>query len=730
MIRVFVNELIEWINEDGSNNIERILWIDEGSIIAYSIDIFDNNITLIPRRVSEIIKALEDNRAIKCIEDPFIKFISENEIDEKAKLLRDNAWKTIIELVSPENEAKVIRDRLTRGELIRKTAQENNVSEKVIYKYLKKYWKRGKNKNALLPDFDKCGGRGKDKTLGEKKVGRPRKNKDIIGSGTNVDEQTKKIFRIAINKYYNTQKENPLTTAYHLMIKEFYTEDYYIENGVRKSTIIPLEEIPTFTQFKYWHDKENNIRKTIQSRKGLKEYELNHRSVTGKSDANIIGPGSKYQIDATVGDIYLVSRYNRNWIIGRPVIYFVIDVFSRMIVGLYVGLEGPSWIGAMMALSNATIDKTIFCKEYDIDIAEEDWPCYHLPEAILGDRGEMESKYIDTLINTLHVRIENASSYRADWKGIVERYFKTINTKVKPLAPGYIDVDFRKRGGKDYRLDAKLDIYQFTQIIILCAREHNKSNWMKNYARNEMLIEDDVNPIPLELWNWGISNRSGRLRTFPEDIVKLNLMPRSNGTVTEKGIRLKSMYYSCEKAVQEMWFEKARSKGYWKVDISYDPRNMDYIYIRTPDGRGYEKCRLLDQNRYGDKSFDEIEYLLAYEKLEKEKRNIEVLQSNIDLIAEIEGIVETGEKMTFEQKNPELTKTSRVKNINNNRKAEKIEIRKNEFFNLGNDDEKKETQPAVITSINKEENEENLDIPDNIEFLRKKQRERLNGKKK
>lgn len=52
-----------------------------------------------------------------------------------------------------------------------------------------------------------------------------------------------------------------------------------------------------------------------------------------------IGPGSRYQIDATIGDVYLVSEYNRNQIIARPIIYVVIDVFSRMITGVYVGLE-------------------------------------------------------------------------------------------------------------------------------------------------------------------------------------------------------------------------------------------------------------------------------------------------------------------------------------------------------------------------------------------------------
>ena len=74
------------------------------------------------------------------------------------------------------------------------------------------------------------------------------------------------------------------------------------------------------------------------------------------------GPGSLYQIDATKDDIYLVSRTDRNRIIGRPVVYLVQDVFSRLIAGIAVTLEGPSWLGAMLALENTASDKTPFAK--------------------------------------------------------------------------------------------------------------------------------------------------------------------------------------------------------------------------------------------------------------------------------------------------------------------------------------------------------------------------------
>ncbi len=50
------------------------------------------------------------------------------------------------------------------------------------------------------------------------------------------------------------------------------------------------------------------------------------------------GPGSRYEIDATIADVYLLSA-DRQRVIGRPTLYVVVDVFSRMVAGFYIGLE-------------------------------------------------------------------------------------------------------------------------------------------------------------------------------------------------------------------------------------------------------------------------------------------------------------------------------------------------------------------------------------------------------
>ena len=126
--------------------------------------------------------------------------------------------------------------------------------------------------------------------------------------------------------------------------------------------------IPSYNQFYYWFKKYEDPQLDISMRKSKKEFELKHRPILSNSTQEADGPGTRFQVDATIADIYLVSSFNRSLIIGRPVVYGIIDVYSRLFTGVYVGLEGPSWIGAMMALDNMITDKVAFCAEHDIYI--------------------------------------------------------------------------------------------------------------------------------------------------------------------------------------------------------------------------------------------------------------------------------------------------------------------------------------------------------------------------
>jgi hypothetical protein len=132
-------------------------------------------------------------------------------------------------------------------------------------------------------------------------------------------------------------------------------------------------------------------------------------------------------------------------------------------------------------------------------------------------------------------------------------------------------------------------------------------------------------------------------------------------------------------------FTDARVKGRWNVKISYDPRNMDYIYVYDDNTKKYEKCFLTNAgSRYKEKTIEEIEYLLAVEKMQREKNKDNVAQAKAQLISEIEDIVKQAEEDYKKETSTVDGDKQRIKNIHGNRKAEKVARRMEEAFDLGN----------------------------------------------
>ena len=216
------------------------------------------------------------------------------------------------------------------------------------------------------------------------------------------------------------------------MIKEHYTDP---------DTGLLFEAYPTENQFRYRAAQFVDEKK----RAGSVKYNKDMRGILGSSRQEADGPGAVYQIDATVADIYLVSHTDPYAVVGRPELYFVTDVFSRMIVGFYACLSSASWDNARSALLNAFTDKVDFCRTYGIHICSEDWPCVGLPRALVVDNGELISKASNAIISELGITVKNEPAWRPDLKGIVESRFRLLNISTKAALPGAVLPDAAQR---------------------------------------------------------------------------------------------------------------------------------------------------------------------------------------------------------------------------------------------------------------------------------------------
>jgi putative transposase len=683
-----VNITFQWIGDPDDPKVERVLYVDPSCTEIVIIDVDEHKAVPIWYKYADLEQALEAHEIILLEVDHRVPVpLSESDLDsekyQKFKEHRDKIYSLMAPLLKGENAILMLLPN-ERARLIAELVASNDITRQSVYVYQRHWWQRGQTPNAFLPLYTNSGRRLDDKPrqISEHKLGRPslitKEDKEHRPTGVNVDDYWRDIILQGGELFYENRRVKTLRKAYLLTIGYFCNKGFKLEDG-KKKPILPdpnKNEVFTYRQFQYHYllHMNRHLRRAILKRVGLRRFNLRHREHKGNSKRQATGPGSLYQIDATLADVYLVSNRNRNRIIGRPVFYAVIDVFSRMIVGICVRLEGEGWLGIKLALDNATADKVAFCARYEIEITEEMWPVCYLPERITGDRGPVEGKNANNIVYSLNIAVLNTAPFRADWKGHVEQLFHLMNIRVFHALPGAVDPE-HERGDGDYRMDAVLDIHEFTQIVIRAALYHNLKHRM-NWFFTEMdpdMIEDEVQPYPAELYYWGVNNRSGHLRRRDAETIRINLLPEDEASVTEDGIMFRGLCYTCKTAEDQDWTFRAQNSKRWRLSVAYDPRLVDIIYLRFNDATPSEPCFLKDPDSpFKGCDWSEVEEGIKQQKLAKALAEPQGLQDLSDFNVDLKHIVAGAKKKTKAARAlaPEQSKRSRVKNIKEHRRAE------------------------------------------------------------
>jgi hypothetical protein len=582
----------------------------------------------------------------------------------------DRIWGLVSPVVELPNGGAF--EEKQRFQMISKICFERGVPLISLYRYLRRFWKRGQKKIGLLPDYKNCGAPGKERLPGEAKRGRPHKlvNVDGVERGININSEDKRRIQLGMKLFYEDPKAaNPptLQRAYRLMLEKYYSPGFTLKGGVPTPTNAPVHEVPSFGQVYYWYYKMRNLTETLTAREGIRRFNLKHRALGGDAAAAAFGPGSVYQIDSTPANINLVSALDPTRPIGRPVLYFIVDVFTRMIVGVAATLEEESYWSAMAALENALTDKVEYCAGFGIRISSEEWPSHHIPEALVADRGELISKNANHLADTLGIRLINTPAHRADLKPFVERSFRTAQDEVIHHLPGAVN-QRHERGGRDERLDAILTPEDFRKIVIHFVLCFNRSR-IEGYRPQEFMLTDRVEPRPIDLWSWGVTHRAGHLQAMSSDRIRINLLPRSEATVTDRGIRFRKVFYTCDTEQKQQWRVEARSNHSWKVEVAYDPLNTDSLYLVSEDG--IEPCRLLDVSAlFAHRSWYEVKDYFAGTAGLKDRSATRELQSKTDRNAQLGAVIREAAQRREGSEEP-ASKAAALRGIRDNRKAER-----------------------------------------------------------
>ena len=432
-------------------------------------------------------------------------------------------------------------------------------------------------------------------------------------------------YEAAIRKYYFSAKRNSLRTAYELFILENYTN-----KGVL------ADQIPSWSSFRlyYFRHFKGDPQKEI-AREGLTAYQRNNRPLYGSAMQYRESVGC-YQVDETQGDIYLVSKWDRSKVIGRPNVYLAIDTASGLIAGVYVGLDTGE-TALMACIANAAGDKTAYCAAYGIDLSPADWPSRGLPSEIISDRGgEFVGDRINELCICYGIDRQALPPFRAEEKPLVERAMDLIQDSYKSMlrGRGVIGDDVGERWATDYRQQAILTLDEYTAIVIHTIIALNKGRVLTDIGH----LPVDAPNTPAALWKWLVDRGKSTLLDVDAGELYRRALPRASGKLTRKGIVWNGLRYLLERGAE-------LTVGA-KVEYAYDAQDTSHIYVVGKDKRLIPCSLAPSSSRYDGYDMADVA-VMRREEAEKEKaaRQTE-LEARVAMRSEIERIIRQAEEQS------------------------------------------------------------------------------------
>jgi putative transposase len=268
------------------------------------------------------------------------------------------------------------------------------------------------------------------------------------------------------------------------------------------------------------------------------------------------------QIDHTKVDIMLVDDVTRACI-GRPWLTLVLDVHTRMVVGLYLSLDAPCATSAALAVAQAVLAKAGWLADRAIDLA---WPAHGLPEIIHVDNGrEFHSRAFERGCQQHGVRLEYRPPATPRFGGHIERLMGTLMGRVHAL-PGSTSSNVAARGAYDAEARAVLSFREFERILTLevLGPYHNE-------------IHSALGRTPAAAWADGVSGMTLRDPAAAAALLR-DFLPFEERIVRRDGVRLFGIVY------QDGGLAHLVDQGPGKLRVKYDPRDLSAVFVELPAG--------------------------------------------------------------------------------------------------------------------------------------------------
>lgn len=404
--------------------------------------------------------------------------------------------------------------------------------------------------------------------------------------------------------------------------------------------LLPAAERPTLRQFKYYVSKLLSKEEKDLIKTSAQEQRNNKRLLLSDNLQNIMGPGDCVEIDEVEVDISLISQINPSQTVGRPIVYAMVDVYTRLIVSVSVAFDNNSVTGLTNCLMELAEDKVALCAKYGISIAHETWPSGFIPRSIRADRGsEYRSEEAKRIFNELNINLELVSGGSGSLKGTVEQLFHQLHSVQNPLLEGKGLIE--KRYDSNHHKEATLTIEDFKKVLYHFVVAHNKT-YMQNYPLTHDMISQGIQPIPSVLWEYGQAIYGSLRPITNKDQFFYTLLLPVTAKLSRKGITYKGLFYMDFSDLglrQRMYAQGSKNLS---LDMRIDPRDVGQLFML--DANNQLKTIPLNTERTGNnyQGMTLAEYLELYKakkrqdklgELHNEELRVSLLAANEAAIA-------------------------------------------------------------------------------------------------
>lgn len=267
------------------------------------------------------------------------------------------------------------------------------------------------------------------------------------------------------------------------------------------------------------------------------------------------------QMDHTKADVILVDSVRREQL-GRPWVTFLIEIWTRAILGYYVSFGDPSIFRCGRAVASALLPKEPILAHLGIDVA---YPMHGLFRRLHADQAKphrSEAFRRACMRNGIDPDVRKPGA--AHLGGHIERLIGTMVGKLR-LLPGATGSNVTARDGYDAEEAAAMSLPEFErwllcQIAVYHLTPHTAFGGL----------------CPAQVWAREAAMHGPLLPlSIDSDALFCQFLPSKTLTVHASGVQIRHRRY---------WHPALANRIGQKIDVSWDERTIQHVFAELDTG--------------------------------------------------------------------------------------------------------------------------------------------------